>query len=68
MAWLVIWFGISNACGGMWSNELGQNRETDEEYDEDCVEEGFQLVREKLNRNGKGGRKAIGMGNCSINI
>ena len=52
----------------MWSNELGQNRETDEEYDEDCVEEGFQLAREKLNRNGKGGRKAIGMGNCSINI
>ena len=43
-------------------NGLGQNRETNEEHDEDCVEEGFQLTRAKLNRNGKGGKKAINMG------
>ena len=29
----------------MWSNGVGQNRETDEEHDEDCIEEGFQLAR-----------------------
>ena len=29
----------------MWLNGVGQNRETDEGHDEDCVEEGFQLVR-----------------------
>ena len=23
-------FGISNTCGGVWSNGVGQNRETDE--------------------------------------
>ena len=42
MAWLGIWFGISNTLG-VWSNWVGQNRETDEEHDEDCVEE---IVRE----------------------
>ena len=42
MAWLGIWFGISNTFG-VWSNWVGQNRETDEEHDEDCVEE---IVRE----------------------
>ena len=61
-------FRISNTCGGMWSNELGKNRETDQEHDEDCVEEDFQLARAKLNRDGKGGRKSLGMGNYSINI
>ena len=25
----------------MWLNGVGQNRETDEEHDEDCVEEAF---------------------------
>ena len=68
MAWLVVWFDIFNTCGDMWSNGLGQNRETDEEHDEDCVEEGFQLARAKLDRNGEGGRKALGMGDCSTNI
>ena len=52
----------------MWSNELGQNRGTDEEHDEDCVEERFRLARAKLSRNSKGDRKSLGMGNCSINI
>ena len=36
MAWLAIWFGISNTCGGVWLNGTGQNRETNEEHDEDC--------------------------------
>ena len=31
---------MSNTCGGLWSNGVGQNRETGEEDDEDCVEEG----------------------------
>ena len=30
-----------NTCGGLWSNWVGQNRETNEEDDEDCVEEGL---------------------------
>ena len=68
MAWLGIWLGISNTCGGVWSNEIGQNRETDEEHDGDCVEEGFQLARVKFDRGGEGGREALRMGNCSINI
>ena len=41
--------------------------ETDEEHDEDCVEEGFQLARE-LDKDGERGREALGMGNHSINI
>ena len=35
---------------------------------EDCVEEGFHLAGAKLNRDGKGGRKSLVMGNYSINI
>ena len=66
MTWLGIWFDISNTCGGMLLIGLGKNMET--EHDEDCVEERFQLAREKLDRNGNRGRKALGMGNCSINI
>ena len=68
MTWFVIWFGISNTCGGMRSNVLGQNRKIDEKYNEDCVEEGIQLAKTKLDRNGAGGRKALGTGNCSSNI
>ena len=52
----------------MWSNSVGQNRETDEEHDEDFVKEGFQLTRVKFDRDGEGSREAIGMRNCSINI
>ena len=63
-----MWFGISKTCGGAWSNGIGQNRETDEEYEEDCVEEGCQLARVKFDRDGEGGREALGMGNCCINI
>ena len=63
----------------MWSNEKRQNRETDEEHDEDCVEEWFQLARVKYDRDGEGGRKkydsdverareTLGVRNLSINI
>ena len=52
----------------MWSNRVGQNRETHEEHDEDGVEEGFQLARPKFERDDEGGREALGTGNCSISI
>ena len=52
MAWLGIWFSIYNTCGCVWSNGVGQNRETDEEHDEDCAEEGFQMARVKFGRDG----------------
>ena len=59
---------IPNNCSILWSNGVGQNRETDEEYDEDCVEEGFQLARVKVDKDGKRGREALRMANCCINI
>ena len=62
-----MWFGTSNNCG-VWLYGVEQNRETDEEYDEDCVEEGFQLARMKFERDGMGGREAIGMGYCSSTL
>ena len=49
-------------------NGVGQNMETDEEHDEDCVEEGFQLARVKLDKDGEGSKEALGMGNRSIKI
>ena len=52
----------------MWLNEVGKKRKTDEEQDDDSVEEGFQLVREKFNKDGKEGREAVGVGCCSTNI
>ena len=52
----------------MWLNWVGQIRETNEEHDENCVEEGFQLTRVKFERDGEGGRKALDMGNCCIII
>ena len=52
----------------MWSNDVGKNRKTDEEHDDDCVKEGFPLDRDKLDKGGEGGRKVVGMGCCSINI
>ena len=60
--------GIPNNCSILRSNGVGQNRETDEEFDEDCVEEGFQLARVKVDKDGKRGREALGMANCCINI
>ena len=49
-------------------NWLEQNRETTEEHDDDCVEEGFQLAKVKLDKDGEEGREALGMRNRSINI
>ena len=63
-----MWFGISNTCGGTWLNGARQKREANEEHDEDCVEEGFQLARVKLDKNGEGCREALDMENHSINI
>ena len=40
----------------MWLHGVGQNRETDKEHDDDCVEEGFQLARLKFDRDDEGGR------------
>ena len=68
MAWLGIWFGISNTCGGLWSNGVGQKKETDEEHDEECVEEELQLDSVKFDRDGERGREALGMWKRSINI
>ena len=45
-----------------------QNREMNEEYDEDCVEKGFQLAWVKPYKNVEEGREALGMSNRSINI
>ena len=49
---------------------VGQNKETDEEHDENCVEEEFQLTRVKIDKDGKRGRVALGIGNQnhSVNI
>ena len=68
MGWLGIWFSLFNTCDGVWSNGVGQNRETDEEHDEYCVEEGFQLARVKYDRDGEGGRGVLVVENCSISI
>ena len=52
----------------MWLNGVGQNSKTAEEHDEYCVEERFQLARVKYDKDGEGGgRKTLGMANCSIN-
>ena len=69
MAWIAIWFGMHNTCGGVWLNGIGQNRETDydEEHDEDCVEEEFDLARLKFDRDGEGSREARSIENRSIN-
>ena len=41
----------------MRSNGVGKNRKTNEEHDEDCAEEGFQLTRVKFDVDG--GREAL---------
>ena len=67
MAWIGIWFGIPNACC-VWSNWVGQKRETNEDHDQDCIEEGFHLARVQFDRDDEGDREALGMGYFSINI
>ena len=56
---LGIYFGVSNTCGGVRSNGVGENREIDEEHDKDCVKEGLQFARVKFDRGGAGSRKAV---------
>ena len=46
--WLGLPYGLVYpifVVAGMWLNWVGQNRETDEEHADDCVEERFQLAR-----------------------
>ena len=62
--WITICFCISNACGGVRSNGVGKNRETNEQHDEDCAEEGFQLARLKFDLMMEAGKL---YGNCSVN-
>ena len=47
---------------GMWLNWVGQNRETDEEHADDCVEEGFQLPRVKSDADGEGRQESSRFG------
>ena len=68
MAWLAIWFGITNTCGGVWLNGVGQSRKTTEEHDDYCIEEGFHLARIKLDKDHEESREALYMGNRNINI
>ena len=49
-------------------NGVKQNRETDEEHDEDCLKEDFQIARVKFDRDVEEEREALGMRECSINI
>ena len=68
LTWHEIWFGIYISSGGVWLNGIRQNRETDEEHDEDCLKEGFQIARVKFDRDVQGEREALGIRKCSINI
>ena len=43
----------SNTCSGVWLNAIGKNRESNDEHDEDCVEEEFQLHSEIVSEAGK---------------
>ena len=60
-------FGLSNNFGVTW-HCVEQNGETDEEHDDGCVEERFQLARVKSDRDGGKDREDLGMGYCSINV
>ena len=49
-------------------NGVGQNKETNEQYDEDWVKQRFQLARVKFGKDGEGSRIAVGMKKSRINI
>ena len=68
MAWLGIWFSLSNNYDSVWLNGVGQNKKTEGEHDEGCIEEGFQLAKIKYDRDSEEGREALGVGNCTVNI
>ena len=59
---------MSGNCGGVSLNGVKQNRGTNEEHDEDCVEDKFQLARVKFYRDGERGREALGIWIRNINI
>ena len=44
------------------------NSENNEDNYKDCAGERLLLARVKLDRDGEGGREALGMVNCYINI
>ena len=46
----------------MWLTVVGLNREINEEHDEGCAEEGFQLAGVKLGKDGKGGSEVLVVG------
>ena len=48
LACLLVWF--IQSLRYVWLNGGAENRETDEVRDEECVEEGFQLARVKIDR------------------
>ena len=64
LTWHMLWY--SQYLWWRLVEWVRKNRETNEEHDEDCVEEGFQLSRVKFGRDGEGGREALGIKNCSI--
>ena len=41
---------------------VGRNRKTDEEHEEECVEEGFQLPNGKFDKDCERRREALRMG------
>ena len=45
-----------------------KNGKIDEEHDEECVKEGFQLNRGEIDRDDERFREIVGKGYCSINI
>ena len=59
---------MSDNCGGVSLNGVRQNRGTNEEHDEDCVEDKFQLARVKFYRDGERGREALGIWIRNTNI
>ena len=64
LTWHMLWY--SQYLWWRLVEWVRKNRETNEEHDEGCVEEGFQLSRVKFGRDGEGGREALGIKNCSI--
>ena len=64
LTWHMLWY--SQYFWWRLVEWVRKNRETNEEHDEDCVEEGFQLSRVKFGRDGEGGREALGIKNCSV--
>lgn len=65
LAWNVVWY---IQCFWHVVKWIGHDRETNEEQENDCVEEGFQLARKKLDGCGEEGRIGVRVVCCSIII